>query len=44
MPAVDARDDTVHVRAVRDIDKTVKELASDGKIPTDWIDREPPEG
>lgn len=44
MPAIDAREGAVHVRAPGDVDKTIKELAHEGKVSTNWTDREPPEG
>ncbi|RYH10950.1 hypothetical protein [Tropicimonas sp. IMCC6043] len=44
LPAIDARDDDVQVRAAGDVDKNIRELARDGKVSTEWDDRPPPQG
>lgn len=42
LPAIDARDVTQTVRAAEDIDKSVKELAAEGKIDAEWRNEAPP--
>jgi len=44
VPAIDARGDEVQIRAAEDIDKSVRELADEGKIDAAWQDRPPPRG
>lgn len=43
LPAIDARDGVQTVRAAEDVDKSVRELAREGKIDGGWDDRPSPE-
>jgi len=38
LPVLDERDGTVHVRAAEDLDKSIKDLAEEGKIDAEWDD------
>lgn len=44
VPSIDAREGNQTIRAAADIDKSVKELAVEGKITAEWDDRPPPSG
>lgn len=44
LPAIDATDGEVRVRAAEDVDKSIKELAEEGKIDAQWDGRPPPTG
>ncbi len=43
LPAIDARDGGETIRQVEDLDKTVRELAEEGRKVTDWKQGSPPE-
>lgn len=42
VPAIDARDGSYEIREVGDLDKSVKELATEDRIATDWQGAAPP--
>lgn len=42
MPAIDARDGHVEIRDAADLDKSVRELAREGKLEADWDDSPAP--
>jgi|GEM_PF-4092835 len=44
VPTIDARDGKQEVRAAADIDKSIRELADEGKIDAEWDGRPPPAG
>lgn len=44
VPAIDAREGQQQVRAAADIDKSIKELADEGKITAEWDNRAAPAG
>lgn len=44
LPAIDARDGAEDARAAEDLDKSLQQLATEGKIDKGWMDRPPPDG
>jgi len=42
LPAIDARDGQTRVRAAEDVDKSIRELATEGKLASDWDDTAAP--
>jgi hypothetical protein len=44
VPAIDTRGGRQQVRAAADVDKSIRELADEGKIQAEWDDRPPPVG
>lgn len=43
LPAIDAREAEHRIRAAEDVDKSVRDLAREGKIETQWDNRPPPD-
>lgn len=44
VPAIDTRDGMQQVRAAEEIDKSIRQMADEGKIHAEWDDRPPPNG
>jgi len=44
VPAIDARGGKQQVRAAADVDKSIRELADEGKVRAEWDGRPPPSG
>ena len=44
VPAIDARGGATQVRAAEDVDKSINELADEGKVAADWSGDAPPDG
>ena len=44
VPAIDIRGGEAHVRAAEDVDKSLGQLAAEGKISAEWSDEDAPDG